>query len=138
MGFVVVTSPARADEIVTADQGTGAQLFFGKRALVGRLAGDELLLPADSTACANCHTEGVGPAGRGGARFGPVIQRGALMVSAPRRGGPPSRYDLSRFCRLLRTGVDAAEVMIARAMPRYAISDAECGSLWTYLNADPA
>ena len=119
MSLVVVTSPARADEIVAADQGSGAQLFFGKRALAGRLAGDELLLPADATACANCHTEGAGQAGRGGVRslrFGPPIQRGELMVSTPRRGGPPSRYDVSRFCRLLRTGVDAAEVMIARAI----------------------
>ena len=52
----------------------------------------------------------------------------------PRRNGPPSRFDEASFCRLLRTGVDPADIVVPRAMPRYAIDDTDCRALWAYLS----
>jgi hypothetical protein len=37
------------------------------------------------------------------------------------------------FCKLLRTGVDPASIVIAREMPVYTLNEAQCGSLWTFL-----
>jgi hypothetical protein len=51
----------------------------------------------------------------------------------PRRGGPPSAFDRDTFCRLLRTGVDPAWVVVDVSMPRYALSDEQCHALWTHL-----
>jgi len=58
-----------------------------------------------------------------------------LLSSLPRRGGPPSRYELGAFCRLLRVGIDPASVVIPGNMPRYQVTDQECRELWTYLTA---
>jgi hypothetical protein len=50
-----------------------------------------------------------------------------------RRGGPASRYDALSFCKVIREGLDPANVVINSAMPRYQVSDAQCTSLWSYV-----
>lgn len=50
-----------------------------------------------------------------------------------RRGGPPSLFSTTSFCRILRTGVDPVYVVISRQMPRYTLSDDQCLDLWRYL-----
>jgi len=62
------------------------------------------------------------------------LSRHSLASLQPRRGGPPSRFDDSSLCRLLRTGVDPAHVVIQRSMPRYELSDADCRALWAHLS----
>ena len=115
---MLTMTSAHADE--------GARLFTGERALVARLAADVTALPVTATRCVNCHRD---------AKFGASIDRAALIEPRARRGGPPSTYDRASFCRVLRSGIDAADVVIARTMPRYEIPDADCAALWSYLIA---
>ncbi len=60
--------------------------------------------------------------------------------SNPGRAGEGRRqaYDLSSFCRLLRKGIDPVNIMIAREMPTYNLSDDECASLWKFVSAQGA
>lgn len=112
----------------------GAALFDGRTPLAGHLEGHAEALPAHAARCANCHADetATGPAAASPA-FGPAL--GSTMLKQPRerRGGPPSRYDRDTFCRLLRTGIDPAHVMLPRAMPRYEMGDDECNDLWLHL-----
>lgn len=111
----------------------GARLFSGRAPLAAQLAGRDLALPVSASRCTNCHRhDGPAPAAST-AGFGPVLTAAALRTRQPRRGGPPSAYDEASFCRLLRTGIDPAHVLIDQRMPRYAATDAECAALWTYL-----
>ncbi len=56
-----------------------------------------------------------------------------MIASLGRRGGPPSLFSQASFCRMLRTGVDPAYIVITRRMPRYTLSDEQCLGLWHYL-----
>jgi hypothetical protein len=117
----------------------GQDLFNGAAALSGTIVGHTNALPPLSARCVNCHAAGsAGPASAASApgSFGPLLTRRHLTDAVARRGGPPSRYDQAAFCRLLRQGVDPAYVLIARAMPRYDISDGDCQALWALLT-DP-
>ena len=126
----------------------GQALFHGEAPLAGRIVGHSVALPVGVARCMNCHetrstavssaasavaraSPGVEDAVAG--RYGPALDRAALVQARPRRGGPPSRYDMAGFCALLRSGVDPAQVMIPLAMPRYEIGDADCEALWRYL-----
>ena len=109
----------------------GESLFSGRRPLVGRIRGHGSDLPPEVVVCAHCHTQ-VTP--DSGAPAAPIITRAFLTEQRERRGGPPSAYDLTSFCKLLRTGVDPAYVIIDRVMPTYDVSDAACASLWQYLS----
>lgn len=112
----------------------GEALFQGPAPLVGTIVGHDAPLPAEASRCVNCHAAGSAPGGDdAGESFGPSLHRSALMVASPRRGGPATRYDAAGFCRLLRTGVDPGDIIIARAMPRYALADADCAALWSHL-----
>jgi hypothetical protein len=116
----------------------GARAFDGRAPLVARIDGHAQPLPAAAVACTNCHLPSRTPPSPDGraapaASLGPVLHRDALVGPAPRRGGPPSRFDETAFCRLLRTGEDPAGVLLPRAMPRYEIDDAGCGQLWRHL-----
>jgi hypothetical protein len=126
---------AQAESIVAE---AGARAFDGRSPLVARIDGHERTLPPQAAACANCHLPSRGPASPDGTRpaatsLGPVLHRAALLEPAPRRGGPPSRFDQASFCRLLRTGEDPAGVLLPRAMPRYLLDDAACAQLWQHL-----
>ncbi|MES1162053.1 MAG: hypothetical protein ABUL50_03210, partial [Rhizobacter sp.] len=70
------------------------------------------------------------------ATFGPTLSSRFLLDARSRRGGPASRFDAASLCRLLRTGVDPASIIIARAMPLYELSDRDCAALWAFLSSD--
>ncbi len=136
--LALMMTPALADSAAAA---RGRQLFDGELALAARIAGQDFALPAAASRCVNCHA-----AGRGGAasppaatqQVGPALTQRTLTEAVRRRGGPPSRYDAASLCRLLRSGVDPAYVMILRTMPRYEITDDDCRSLWLHLTNPPA
>lgn len=114
------------------DRAHGQGLFHGPVPLRAYVAGQDFSLPPQAARCANCHGD-TAPQ-----RVAPLLSAAGMTQPAPRRGGPPSRYEAGSFCRLLRTGVDPAFVTVTRAMPRYDLSDAECAALWRYLTeAEP-
>ena len=116
----------------------GAELFDGRRALVASVQGQELVLPPFAVRCVNCHDLGPTATDRSAsaplANFGPAISGASVAADQARRGGPPSHFNASTLCRLLRTGVDPSDVLVTRAMPRYRISDAQCNALWEHLS----
>lgn len=75
--------------------------------------------------CASCHLAA------GGA--GPLLTAASLTRPQARRGGAPSVYDRSAFCRALREGVDPSGMKLAATMPHVAVSDEECSALWAFL-----
>jgi len=107
----------------------GEQLFVGQEPLKGAIVGHDDALPAFASKCVNCHDSAASEQ----ASYGSKLTPAALLEAAARRGGPPSRYDAGSFCRLLRTGIDPAHILILRAMPRYEIDDARCLAIWDYL-----
>lgn len=113
------------------DLAAGRRLYDGTQPLVARIAGQDLDLPAAASRCANCHR--LSASAPPSTTIGPLLEAATLTMRRPRRGGPPSAYAEASFCRVLRTGIDAASVIVDRRMPRYAVSDAECGALWAYV-----
>jgi hypothetical protein len=115
----------------------GRELFAGTAALRGTITGHASALPPAGARCVNCHASGPATtsasAASAAASYGPPLTRQRLTEPLPRRGGPPSRYDQATFCRLLRTGIDPAYVLITRSMPRYELPDADCQALWLHL-----
>ena len=116
----------------------GRALFTGDRPLSARMVGHALDLPPAAVVCANCHRRRIAPAtgadgGQGTQDFGSLLTPERLTRALRRRGGPPSTYDHSRLCRVLRDGIDPAFVVIAQTMPRYPLSDPECEALWMFL-----
>jgi hypothetical protein len=112
----------------------GRELFSGEPSrelplLRGRLAGHETQLPAVATRCMNCHATST----TAGA-IGTPLRRDTLQRALPRRGGPPSAYDQSSLCRLLRDGIDPAFVVVNQAMPRFDVTNLQCAALWAWLN----
>jgi hypothetical protein len=132
--IAVALLAAGASLAAPGDGALGARLFEGRAPLPATLAGGDLRLPTTASACANCHRrEGQSPAAPTTAAFGPSLTASSLRSRQPRRGGPPSSYKAASFCRLLRTGIDPADVILDQRMPRYAATDAECEALWWYL-----
>lgn len=111
----------------------GEALFRGQEPLDGTIRGHQSRLPAEVVRCHNCHAQGKHSLAKGA--IAPRIDRSLLLVPRPRRGGPPSSYDEQTFCKLLRTGIDPAFVLIAREMPVYDITDAQCAELWRFVTA---
>jgi len=115
----------------------GRRLYAGELALAGTIQGHAQPLPPLTARCSNCHARGSAEkAASGAVSFAPLLTRDRLLGSIARRGGPPSRYDAALFCRLLRSGIDPAVMLIPRQMPRYQIDDAQCHALWAYLVED--
>ena len=117
----------------------GEALFRGQEALSGRIRSHEDALPPEAIRCVNCH--GLQAPASGSTRrllgsYAPRLNSALLLEFHQRRGGPPSRYDEAAFCKLLRTGVDPAQIVIAREMPVYELDDARCASLWNYALAN--
>jgi len=120
----------------TKAQARGEALFHGALAMPAQLATHQALLPPLATRCSNCHEVPTATPGRAAADprpFANVLDRASLDAARSRRGGPPSRFDATRLCTLLRTGVDPAQVMLPETMPRYQATDAQCFDLWAYL-----
>lgn len=109
----------------------GYALYHGHAPLEGRIAGHAEAMPAAVLGCAGCHD--APRADAAGNRTVPVLGRTVLAVPRVRRGGPDYVYSAESFCTLLRSGIDPAAVMTSRTMPRFAIDDADCAALWTYL-----
>lgn len=109
----------------------GVALFNGKEALSGRIRGHDETLPPEVVRCVNCHGENAST--RLSRVVAPHLDSSLLLEFHQRRGGPPSRYDQPAFCKLLRSGVDPAHVLIAREMPTYDVNEAQCASLWMFL-----
>jgi hypothetical protein len=127
LGLVSLAVPSLGDSAVER----GRALFVGREALRGKLRHHASGLPAEVIACGNCHgaRQGEGPR----ASSAPHLDRALLLEPRARRGGPPSAYSAPTFCKLLRTGIDPAHVMIAREMPVYTVDDTQCHSLWQFL-----
>ena len=106
-------------------------MVHGAASLQGAIVGHPEALPPRLLACANCHQEGA--AGLAAASFGPRLDGTHLTEMRGRRGGPPSAFSPTSFCRMLRTGVDPASILITRQMPRYTLDDDQCLALWHYL-----
>ncbi len=123
----------------------GRGIYEGSVSLPARVDGQDFALPVQASRCVNCHAlaakdgvvasaPGVAPSRAAAAvALGPALTPAHLREMRPRRGGPPSRYDPATMCRLLRSGVDPAYVMITRAMPRFDVSDDDCAALWRFL-----
>jgi len=118
----------------------GRRLFHGELPLPGQITGHGTPLPAQASRCVNCHAleSAAAAASASAPSFAPLLGPRQLTSPAPRRGGPPSRYDEAGFCRLLRSGVDPAYIVIERAMPRYEMPAADCRALWIYLTSPVA
>lgn len=112
------------------DPARGQRLFEGREPLPARIAGQDFALPADAARCSNCH------GAQAPQRIGPLLTADSMTDATSRRGGPPTRYEPASFCRLLRTGVDPAFVILPRSMPRYDLSEADCADLWAHLMRD--
>lgn len=135
---VTVPSSAKADQAAARNANSasaeGRALFEGRTPLPARMPGHSQDLPAYASRCANCHRpQPVPRSAAAPAPLAPRLDAELLTQSRSRRRGPASRYDTASFCELLRTGVDPAGVMIEQSMPRFAISDEQCRSLWTHL-----
>ncbi len=119
----------------------GAQLYDGRLVLTGQLRGHEQALPAVALRCSNCHEPSRQPLRDddvAASSFAPRLDHTSLTLPQARRGGPPSRYDQAAFCRVLRTSIDPAEVLLNKPMPRYTLSDDDCAALWQFLSQRPA
>jgi hypothetical protein len=126
---------ATTEDTIAADVTRGRALFDGSAALAARVHGQDFALPAQASRCVNCHLVPAVPAFAASAPAdgAPPLTAESLSTLSRRRGGPPSRYDATSLCTLLRSGVDPAHVMIQRTMPRYEISDTDCQALWLHL-----
>lgn len=128
---VAAPSPATVSTSTTeeADRlALGAALFHGTPALPARLRHQDLSLPARASRCSNCHLgDSRQPA------LGPRLDASWLLGMRPRHGGPATRYERDSFCRLLRTGIAPADIVVAQAMPTYQLDDTQCDALWRHL-----
>ena len=134
--LIVLTTVACSGDAKVAEQ--GRKLFSGEAPIVARVNGHEAALPSTASRCSNCHSAAPVPRPnqdtREPTRFAPALTRDHLVNARSRRGGPASVYDEAAMCRLLRSGVDPAHVVIAIAMPRYELAAADCRALWVFLS----
>jgi hypothetical protein len=130
--LLVQTAPGGACENFGKDGGAaGCRMFFGETPLQGAIFEHDRPLPPEVVACANCHLEETRSISGGSGA--PFLSRPMLIEPRRRRGGPPSQFSVASFCRMLRTGVDPAYIVISRKMPRYVLDDEQCLDLWQYL-----
>lgn len=123
--------------VAAGDADVGRRLFEGAQALPAQITGQGVALPVGASRCANCHGLQTAAPAVSATPIGPVLGPANLVARQPRRGGPPSAYGEASFCRLLRTGIDPASVIVDRRMPRYDVSDADCAALWRYVAQRP-
>lgn len=129
LSCVLRAEAAGTSALADASAAAGRRMFFGDASLQGAIVGHPEALPPRLAVCANCH----GGAGPTAASFGPRLDGTRLTEMRGRRGGPPSAFSPASFCRMLRTGVDPASILITRQMPRYTLHDNQCLGLWHYL-----
>jgi hypothetical protein len=127
----IAASENVVNENVVNGRSTGRDIFLGAVPLRATILGQSSRLPPETAACGNCHATNSQPEADGS--FAPRLDRSTMMESRRRRNGPPSHFSPTTFCRLLRTGVDPAYIVISRQMPRYQLNDNACLDLWRYL-----
>src|SRR6266568_3443144 len=66
-------------------------LYHGTEPLIGRIRGQEDVLPSETVRCANCHS--ARSASPLSAARAPHIDGVLLLEARQRRGGPPSQYN---------------------------------------------
>ncbi len=129
-----------------ADVDRGAALFAGREQLAPAPDSIGARLPPARSACIACHTappvQARGPGARAAARAAeakqaPLLTAQWLLQPRARRGGPPSRFDQTTFCRAVASGIDPQFIVMRTSMPRYLLTQAQCTALWTYLTAVP-
>jgi hypothetical protein len=111
----------------------GYAIYHGYLSLPGRIAGHDSDLPSRAARCSNCH-EALSGNGTT-ARLITPLTRDSLGAEMARRNGPPSKYDTAAFCTAMRDGIDPAMIQLERTMPRFAPTDSDCVSLWSYVNS---
>ncbi|MBR7779701.1 hypothetical protein [Undibacterium rugosum] len=124
------------------DPDLGRKLYMGAISVPAQLRGQDIVLPPMASRCVNCHSSASSQAsGKAYAaadklaqNFGPVLEAGMLSNRQSRRGGPASSYELASFCRVLKTGIDPAHILISRNMPVFQMNDEQCEALWQFLN----
>ncbi|GLK56874.1 hypothetical protein JOD31_002908 [Methylopila capsulata] len=109
----------------------GYALYHGYATLQASVAATEVPLPTSASRCVNCHDAAPSGAPRRVVR----LDRASLVQPTARRGGPVSAYDAASFCAAVREGLDPSFVILDRTMPRFALSDDDCGALWRYVSA---
>jgi hypothetical protein len=129
--FEAVPAAGACENRCNASGAAGCRMFFGEMPLRGTIVEQDRPLPPEVVVCANCHLEETRSISGGSGA--PLLSRSMLTEPRRRRGGPPSRFSAVSFCRLLRTGVDPAYIVISRKMPRYVLDDEQCLDLWHYL-----
>jgi len=122
-GFLIAILPS------SAAGDTGQRLFEGApSSTTVTIAGSSQPQPAERLPCLGCHgRDGEGSAE--GSVVAPSISPDVL--GRPRQARPA--YDSLAFLRAVRDGVDPSGRTLDKAMPRYAISQAEADDLRTYL-----
>ncbi|MCU9953995.1 c-type cytochrome [Burkholderia sp. BKH01] len=112
----------------------GRRLYEAVVPMRARLVGQGFDLPSTATRCVNCHAVTAQPGQSG---FAPALTGAMLTENRRRRGGPASAYDMAAFCRVLREGIDPAQVMVNSVMPRYDVDREQCAAIWLYLTRTP-
>jgi hypothetical protein len=111
----------------------GYALYHGHQAMKGRITGHDSDLPGRASRCVNCHD--VGRSAALSARSIAPLTGASLTEPHFRRGGPETVYAESSFCTVLRDGMDPAQVLVSRTMPRYDLSASDCQALWIYVRS---
>ena len=134
--FALVLSTSALDAFPTAAQEQGRRLFFGLDELQGTIQNDGIRLPPEYIKCIKCHSA---PAQISNSF--PNKLSGSLILSSEtllekkvRRGGPAFKYSVATFCNTLRSGSDPTGIILEFGMPRFSISDRQCGALWIFIN----
>lgn len=133
---------ARANGAAQQSMMAGERMYKGEEPLQAHISGYSQALSSEASRCSNCHSnsdsssmsEAQTP--QLATAVAPALTAESLTREAARRGGPASRFDEDSFCRLLRSGVDPAYVVVPRTMPRYDMSEAQCRDLWRYITGE--
>lgn len=134
--FALLCSAMYAGSVYAKEDGAppakrGERIFLGRETVAATIGGHELPLPPEVAACAGCHKPRTSDRNE---QFAPPLSKEWLTVARQRRGGPPYAYDRDSFCNTVRTGIDPGYVILNRTMPRFALDDAQCRALWSYLS----
>ena len=122
---------------LAGDATLGRRLFLGTVPLAASLRGEVATLPGAASRCINCHSA-PGTVATARKELTPAAGSApSLLAFASRRGGPAFAYDAASMCATLRTGVDPQQVWLARAMPQFRVTAAQCAALWAYLTQPP-
>lgn len=128
LAWLLATASLWVQAQAAVDADRGRRIFQGDAPVAAHMRGETRLLPAAAVRCINCHA-----APRGAEPLGPRLTSDFLLTLTARRGGPPTAYDRDGFCHALASSIDQGGVLLAKAMPQYQLTDADCTALWSFL-----